>query len=56
MLFWVDRFSYEKIGKKIFEQGGAGKSLWAFKGVVPKDFRMMRVEQARYLGRIDEAD
>lgn len=53
MLFWVDRFDFERIGRKVMEVGGAGKSLWAFKGRIPREFRMMRVEMARYLGRID---
>jgi hypothetical protein len=54
MLFWVDRFDFEKIGKKIVEVGGAGKSLWAFKGRIPREFRMMRIEMARYIGRVDD--
>lgn len=51
----VDRFDFkEGLGPKIFDRGGVNKSLWAFKGEVPDDFRMLKVKQAKYLGRIDD--
>jgi hypothetical protein len=50
----VDRRDYERLGRPILEEGGAGKALWAIKGDVPRDFRMIRVKQIKYLGRIDE--
>jgi DNA-directed DNA polymerase III PolC len=54
MLVWVDRLDYERLGKKIQDRGGVGKSLWVFKGIVPRDFRMLRLQQAKFLGYIDE--
>jgi DNA polymerase III alpha subunit len=54
MLCRVDRHDFERIGKPVWEEGGAGKALWAFKGTVPRSFRMLSVKQIKYLGRIDE--
>lgn len=49
----VDRFSFEKVGRPIIERGKVGKALYAIKGTVPEDFRMINVEMVRYLGDID---
>lgn len=49
----VDRFNYEKLGKPIIERGRPGKSLYAIKGSVPKDFLMIKVEMIRYIGDLD---
>ena len=50
----VDRFDYPTIGLPIVERGRAGKALYAIKGIVPGDFRMIRVKQIRYIGDIEE--
>lgn len=50
----VDRFKYDRLARPIVEEGGAGKALWALKGTVPRDFRMVSINQIKYLGRIDE--
>jgi hypothetical protein len=50
----VDRFKFEKLGKEIVNRGRPGKALYAFKGWVPPNFRMIRIEQVRFLGFIDE--
>jgi DNA-directed DNA polymerase III PolC len=48
----VDRFNFERLGRKILEQGRAGRSIYAIKGTVPHDFRMIKVSQVRYLGEM----
>lgn len=50
----VDRFNFERLGRKIMEEGRSGKSLYAIKGQVPSDFRMIKVKAVRYLGEIDK--
>ena len=50
----VDRFTFEKVGKEIVDRGRPGKALYAFKGKVPKDFRMIKVEMARFIGFMDD--
>jgi len=50
----IDRFNFEKIGRDIVERGRPGKAIYAFKGRVPANFRMIRVEQARFIGFTDE--
>ena len=49
----VDRFNYERMGRKIVEEGKTGKSLYAIKGTVPPNFRMIQVKAVRYLGEMD---
>ncbi len=44
---WRD---YHNLGQPIVERGRAGKALYAVKGRVPKDFRMISVTNIRYLG------
>jgi DNA polymerase III alpha subunit len=50
----IDRFDFEEIGRSLVERGGVGKVLYAFKGEVPPDFRMIRIKQVRLIGYIDE--
>jgi DNA polymerase III alpha subunit len=49
----VDRFKYNNIGLPMVERGRAGKALYAIKGIIPKDFRMIRVTAARYIGDLE---
>lgn len=49
----VNRYDYERFGKEILENGRVGKSLWAFKGDVPESFRMIAINNIRYLGELD---
>lgn len=49
----VDRFNFEAIGRPMLERGRAGKALYAIKGTVPKDFRMIKVTAARYIGDLE---
>jgi hypothetical protein len=50
----IGRYDYERIGKQIVERGRAGKALYAVKGQVPADFRMISVKNVRYIGDLDE--
>ncbi len=52
----IDRWLFPEIGKAVVERGKPGKAIYAIKGTVPKDFRMISVKQIRYLGDLgDEA-
>lgn len=46
----VDRFLFAEIGRELVAEAKKGKSLYAVGGLVPRDFRMIRVENIRYLG------
>ena len=46
---------YDTIGSEVFERGKAGKALYAVKGTIPRDFRMMYVNSIKYLGDINDA-
>jgi len=50
----VDRFNFDEIGRPILERGGAGKAIYALKGSVPPDFRMISIKQARFIGFMDQ--
>jgi DNA polymerase III alpha subunit len=50
----IDRYMFESIGRPIVDRGKPGKALYAIKGTIPPDFRMISVTQVRYLGDIDE--
>jgi hypothetical protein len=52
MLAMVGRYDYDRLAKPIIERGGAGKVLYALKGVIMKDFKMMVVKQVKYIGDI----
>lgn len=54
MLAKVRRFDYEDVGKPIVERGKPGKALYAMKGDIGANFRMMDVKVARYIGCIDD--
>lgn len=49
----VDRWKFEKLGQPILERGRAGKALYAIKGTVPPDFRMIRINAVRYIGDME---
>ena len=51
----VNRFDFQRLGLPIITQGKAGKSLYAIKGKVPNDFRMITIDRVKYLGNIDDA-
>lgn len=49
----VNRFDYDVLAKPIINRGRASKALYAIKGTVPKDFRMINIQKIRYIGDID---
>lgn len=50
----INRWDFERMGKPILERGRAGKALYAIKGNVPKDFRMISIKQVKYIGDLDK--
>ncbi len=48
----IDRWKFPAIGRDVVSQAKVGKSLYAVKGEVPVDFRMIRIQQIRYLGEM----
>ena len=54
LLCRVDRFNYERIGAPVVEHGKPGKALYALKGYVPYNFRMLMVQRVKFLGDIDD--
>jgi hypothetical protein len=49
----IDRWKYEELGKPIVNRGRARRAIYAIKGIIPKDFRMIRVTNVRYLGDME---
>jgi DNA polymerase III alpha subunit len=49
----VNRWDFERLGRPIVERGRAGKALYAVKGSVPKDFRMISVKAVKHIGDLD---
>lgn len=50
----INRFQFEEIGRAIVDRGRPGKALYAMKGTVPRDFRMLSVKNVRFIGFLDE--
>jgi len=46
----INRYDYERLAGPVLEKGRPGKSIYAIKGTVPKDFRMISVKAIRYIG------
>lgn len=49
----ISRFDFEEMGTKFLEQAKVGKSLFALKGTIPPDFRMLSIKRIKYLGEIE---
>jgi hypothetical protein len=49
----LDTGLFLKKGQPIIERGRAGKSIYAIKGTVPPDFRMVYVNAVKYLGDLE---
>ena len=49
----IDRFNFDRLSPIVLEKGRAGRSLFAIKGQVPGDFRMIKIKNIRYLGDLD---
>lgn len=52
----ISAHDYEEEGAPIVERGGAGKALYAVKGVIPPGFNMMMIKYARYIGDVGVAE
>lgn len=50
----IDRFAFGRLGQKVIETGKAGKSLYAVKGFVPHNFRMIKITAIKYLGDMED--
>lgn len=50
----ISRWDYAKLGAPIVERGRPGKALYAIKGSVPKNFRMISVKQVKYIGDLEQ--
>lgn len=50
----VDRWLFPSVGRELVAQAKVNKSLYAVKGTVPSDFRMIRVSRIKYLGEMGQ--
>lgn len=48
----VNRYDFDRLGADVVNRGKPGKALYAVKGTVPNDFRMIKVTRIKYLGDI----
>lgn len=48
--------NFQQIGRNVAAQAKVGKSIFAVKGDVPKDFRMIRITAIKYLGEMSQAE
>lgn len=46
----VDRFKFPTLGKEIVDRGRVSDALYAVKGTVPPDFRMIKIKNIRFIG------
>jgi DNA polymerase-3 subunit alpha len=49
----INRYDFERIGQPIVDRGRVNKALYAVKGEIPSDFRMISVKQVKYIGDLD---
>lgn len=50
----IGRFEFGWMGRPVVAQAKKGKSLYAVRGFVPSDFRMIRVDRIKYLGEMGQ--
>lgn len=50
----ISRWDYAKYGAKVLDRGGTKKAIYAVRGTIPPDFRMIRVDMVIFVGYIDE--
>jgi hypothetical protein len=53
ILCQVGRFEFARLAGPITDHGKAGKAIWGFRGVVPRNYRMLYVKQAVLIGDLD---
>jgi DNA-directed DNA polymerase III PolC len=49
----IDRYDYDRLAQSVIEHGNVGKALYAIKGTVPADFRMIKIDRILHLGDMD---
>lgn len=49
----VDRYRFRELAQDIINRGRPGKAIYAIKGRVPRDFRMISIQSVRYLGDME---
>jgi hypothetical protein len=49
----IGRWKFDTLGRSVQEEGKAGKVIYALKGSVPSDFRMLYVHQVKKLGYLE---
>jgi DNA polymerase III alpha subunit len=54
LLARVNRFDYERVAKPIIDRGDAGAALYALKGRLLPDFRLIEVSRVIYLGSMKQ--
>jgi hypothetical protein len=52
----IDYKTFPLLGEAIIERGRAEKALYAVKGTVPRNFRMIKISNIKYLGDLDAQD
>jgi DNA polymerase III alpha subunit len=50
----IGRFEFGFMGRPVVAQAKRGKSLYAVRGWVPSDFRMIRIQKLRFLGNVGD--
>jgi DNA polymerase III alpha subunit len=50
----VPRWDFERLGKPIIDRGRVGKALYAIKGNVPRNFRMINIKNVKYIGDMEK--
>jgi hypothetical protein len=53
ILCQIDRLDFDRLTQPIIERGRAGKAIYAIKGTVPPEFRMIKVARIIYLGDME---
>jgi DNA polymerase III alpha subunit len=50
----IGRYDYDRLAPLVIGKAREGKSVYVIKGSVPPDFMMIKVENMRYVGELDE--
>jgi DNA polymerase III alpha subunit len=49
----INRYDYTRLAPDVLNRGKVKKAIYAIKGKVPRDFRMIQVKQIKYIGDIE---
>jgi len=50
----INRYDFERMGKPVLDKARLNKTIYAIKGNIPPDFRMVSVKAIKALGEIDQ--